>query len=202
MIFLLLSILFSSGILVIFKLFEKYNVNTFVAIVFNYLVAFSVGIVFFGQQWQPAVLDEMNWLPFAILIGILFISLFLLMGKSAQQNGIGITSVVVKMSLAIPVIFAIYLYQEAINLLKLIGVVAAIIGVLLITFQKKSTGQKKSSNLRITFLIVLFIGSGLLDTLINYVEKAHLSILTPALFSAISFGFAGLLGSMVLLFQL
>ena len=202
MIFLLLSILFSAGILVVFKLFEKYQVNTFVAIVINYFVAFLVGASLFGSQWHPISLEENSWMPYALLIGILFISLFLLMGKSAQQNGIGITSVVVKMSLAIPVVFAIYLYQESINTLKIIGVIAAIVVVLLITYQKKTTEKSKKSAIKILFLIILFIGSGLLDTLINYVEKTQLSLLTPALFSAISFGIAGLLGAVVLVFQL
>ncbi|MCC5924737.1 MAG: EamA family transporter, partial [Crocinitomicaceae bacterium] len=92
--------------------------------------------------------------------------------------------------------------QESINFLKVFGVIAAIIGVLLITYQKKSTEYKKNSALKILFLIILFVGSGLLDTLINYVEKKELSALTPALFSAISFGIAGLLGSFVLAIQL
>lgn len=202
MLFLLLSILFSSGILVVFKLYEKYQVNTFIAIVFNYFVAFFVGIMLFGSQWQATALIENNWFPFSLIIGFLFISLFLLMGKSAQQNGIGITSVVVKMSLAIPVIFAIHLYQEAISFLKIVGVIAAIIGVLLITYKQKSDKEKMRSAYNMLYLIILFVGSGLLDTLINYVEKTQLDVLTPALFSAISFGVAGLFGSMILLYQL
>ena len=129
-------------------------------------------------------------------IGVLFITLFLIMGKSAQENGIGITSVTVKMSLAIPVVLAIYIYAESVYLAKILGVIAALVGVFLITYQKKS--EKKAKNGNYWFLIVLFLGSGALDTLLNYVEKKALGDLSPALFSAIGFGIAGCIGLLVL----
>jgi drug/metabolite transporter (DMT)-like permease len=196
MIYLFLSIFFSTLILVVFRLFTRFKVNTFQAIVFNYIVAFSVGFGLYGSVWKNEYITEGAWLPFALVIGVLFISLFLIMGKSAQENGIGITSVTVKMSLAIPVLAAIYIYAEDVYLAKILGVIAALVGVFLITFQKKS--EKKAKNGNYWFLIVLFLGSGALDTLLNYVEKRALGDLSPALFSAIGFGIAGIIGLFVL----
>ena len=196
MIYLFLSIFFSTIILVIFRLFTRFGINTFQAIVFNYVVAFLVGFGVYGSMWNNDYLTQGSWIPFALVIGVLFITLFLIMGKSAQENGIGITSVTVKMSLAIPVVLAIYLYAEAVYLAKVAGVIAALIGVFLITYQKKS--EKKTKNGSYWFLIVLFLGSGALDTLLNYVEKMALGDLSPALFSAIGFGIAGTIGLVVL----
>lgn len=196
MIYLFLSIFFSTLILVVFRLFTRFKVNTFQAIVFNYIVAFIVGFGLYGSMWSNALIHQGAWLPFAFIIGVLFISLFLIMGKSAQENGIGITSVTVKMSLAIPVALAIYIYAESVYLAKILGVIAALVGVFLITYQKKS--EKKAKNGNYWFLIVLFLGSGALDTLLNYVEKKALGDLSPALFSAIGFGIAGCIGLLVL----
>jgi len=196
MIYLFLSIFFSTLILVVFRLFTRFEINTFQAIVFNYVVAFSVGFGLYGSLWNNEYITEGSWVPFALIIGVLFITLFLIMGKSAQENGIGITSVTVKMSLAIPVALAIYLYAESVYLAKVAGVIAALVGVFLITYQKKS--EKKAKNGNYWFLIVLFLGSGALDTLLNYVEKKALGDLSPALFSAIGFGIAGVLGLIVL----
>lgn len=196
MIYLFLSIFFSTLILVVFRLFTRFKVNTFQAIVFNYIVAFIVGFGLYGSKWSNALIHQGAWLPFAFIIGVLFISLFLIMGKSAQENGIGITSVTVKMSLAIPVALAIYIYAESVYLAKILGVIAALVGVFLITYQKKS--EKKAKNGNYWFLIVLFLGSGALDTLLNYVEKKALGDLSPALFSAIGFGIAGCIGLLVL----
>lgn len=197
MMYLLLSIFCSTLILVIFRLFKKYGVNTFQAIVLNYVIAFIVGFSLYGESWDlKFVYEENNWIPFALVIGALFISLFLLMGKSSQENGIGITSVTVKMSLAIPVLMAIIIYNEAVYATKVIGIVLALIGVFLITYQKKQMAGRDYRS--ILFLIILFLGSGLLDTLLNYVEKRALGDLSPALFSAIGFGIAGAFGLVIL----
>lgn len=197
MMYLLLSIFCSTLILVIFRLFKKYGVNTFQAIVLNYVIAFIVGFSLYGESWDlKFVYEENNWIPFALVIGALFISLFLLMGKSSQENGIGITSVTVKMSLAIPVLMAIIIYNEAVYATKVLGIVLALIGVFLITYQKKQTAGRDYRS--ILFLIILFLGSGLLDTLLNYVEKRALGDLSPALFSAIGFGIAGAFGLVIL----
>ncbi len=198
MIYLLLSIISSTLILVIFKYFEKYNISTFQAIVANYFVAFTVGFLFFGSDWDASAWENVDWIPFVIIVGSLFISLFLLMGKSAQANGIGTTSVAVKMSLAIPVVAAIYLYNESIYLSKVIGVILALIGVYLITYKKKNASENSSN---ILFLIILFVGSGLLDALLNYAEKNVLEVLSPALFSAFGFGFAALIGGGITIYQ-
>lgn len=198
MIYLFLSIFFSTIILVIFRMFRRYGVNTFQAIVYNYIVAFAVGFGLYGDEWRSEHLDQGSWVPFAFIIGGLFIGLFLLMGKSSQENGIGITSVTVKMSLVIPVTMAIFLYNENIYLAKIVGIIGALIGVFLITFQRRSQRKKGAPN-NVLFLIILFFGSGALDTLLNYVERVASGNLSLALFSAIGFGIAGILGFIVLI---
>jgi len=45
MLYLLLSVLFSSAIFIVFKLFDTYKINTLQAIVFNYFTAFTIGIL-------------------------------------------------------------------------------------------------------------------------------------------------------------
>jgi len=193
MIYLLLSIASSLIILVIFRIFERYKVNVFQAIVYNYFTGCAVGFFLFSDEWKPGDLSTGNWIPYVFLVGALFIALFLMMGKSSQENGIGITSVTVKMSLAIPVLAAIFLYNESIYLSKVIGIIAALVGVFLITYQKK-VAKDKGGRGKLWFLIVLFLGSGLLDTIVNYVEKVAAGELSIALFSAFSFGVAACFG--------
>ena len=200
MTYLLLSIFFSTIILVVFRLFRTYGINTFQAIVINYIVAFVVGFSLYGHEWDNNLINTGNWIPFVLIIGMLFIGLFLLMGKSSQENGIGITSVTVKMSLAIPVFLAIIIYNEAVYTTKVLGIIGALVGVFLITFQKKQQAPRAKRS--ILFLIILFLGSGLLDTLLNYVEKRALGDLSPALFSAIGFGVAGCIGIVILVIAL
>ncbi len=198
MIYLILSILTSTLILVIFRMFRKYNINTFQAIVVNYAVAFTIGFSLFSNDLKLDDQADHNWIYFTLIVGVLFISLFNLMAKSSQENGIGVTSVVVKMSLAIPVVAAILLYKESYDLLKIIGVVLAILGVILISYKKSNTEKNKN----VIWLFVLFLGSGSLDVLLNYVEKNQLESLSPGLFSGFAFGVAATIGVLVLLVQL
>jgi drug/metabolite transporter (DMT)-like permease len=192
MIALIGSILFSSFIFILFKLFPKFGIDTFQAIVFNYFTACICGFALYGDSWSNAAWSDINWLYAALICGVLFISLFVLMGKSSQINGVAITSVAVKMSMAISAIFIGF--GESFGFLKITGIVMAIIGVLLVSFDKSSSKQKPV----IWMLLVLFFGSGMLDFVLNFVQKYMLTNLTAALFSAIGFGIAGFFGVIML----
>ena len=159
MIPLILSITCSTLIFVIFKLFDKFKIDTFQAIVFNYFTAFACGILLYGNEWTPAAMNNTTWIYFAIICAILFISLFFLMGTSSQKNGVAITSVAVKMSMAFSILLMILLYSEEVTVLKLSGIVLAFLGIYLVSSPSKS-GQRSSA---LWMLAVLFIGSGFLD---------------------------------------
>lgn len=197
MIPLISSIIASSLLFVIFKLFKQFNIDTFQAIVFNYFTAFLCGILLFGKEWNNAALHEGNWKVFVVIAAVLFISLFLLMGLSSQRNGVASTSIAVKMSMAISVLAMILYYNEALSVLKITGIALAFAGVLLVTFAKQDKQQTPS----VWMLVVLFFGSGCLDFVLNYVQKYELHHLTPSLFSAFGFGVAGCIGLVVLMIQ-
>ena len=192
------TIISSTLIFVIFRLFEKFKIDTFQAIVFNYFTAFICGWTLYSGQFTQKVFVNIDWLPYALTIAVLFISLFFVMGKSAQQNGVAITSVAVKMSLGVSMIGMIIIYKEALTFLKIAGIVLALIGVLLVSWEPK--GSREHNNAW-KMLIILFIGSGILDLCLNYAQQHVLNELTPALFSAFGFLIAGFIGLLVLIWQ-
>jgi drug/metabolite transporter (DMT)-like permease len=199
MIALLFSIVCSSLLFVLFKLFPKWKIDTFQAIVFNYFVAFIAGFALYGNEWKDSAMNAGAWPGFALLAGFLFITLFLLMGSSSQQNGVGKTSIAVKMSMAMSMLLMMIWYNEHITFLKILGIGLALVGVILVS---KQDSQKSAKNGSGWMLIVLFVGSGLLDFVLNYVQKYELDILTPSLFSSIGFGCAGIMGLCVLIYKL
>lgn len=200
MISLVLTILFSSFIFVIFKLFDRFKIDVFQAIVFNYFTAFLCGILLYGNEWNSSALIDINWFYYAIIAAILFISLFILMGLSSQNNGVAITSVAVKMSMAASIFGMIFLNNERVSALKILGILFAFVGVVLVSWQTKSAGENQKKSLWMLF--VLFFGSGVLDLVLNYVQNNELKVLSPSLFSAFGFGMAGIIGFVVFLFQL
>lgn len=193
MIALLFSVISSSLIFVLFKLFDRYKIDTFQAIVFNYFMAFIIGFSLYGDQWNPASMQETGWMIYAAISAILFIGLFFFMAKSSQINGVASTSVAVKMSMAISIILMIVGYSESFTILKVIGVLFAILGVFLVSYSK---GSKTNAT---WMLLLLFFGSGALDFTLNYVQNYELGAMSTALFSAIGLGLAGIIGLLILI---
>lgn len=198
MIPLILSIFSSSVIFVIFKLFDRYKIDTFQAIVTNYLTAFVLGIILFKAEIRPESFGDTHWLSFAFITSFLFIGLFFLMGKSSQNNGVSSTSIAVKMSMVVSIIGMILLYNETLTFLKILGVLLALLGVYLVSSKDKTS----SKNSTLWMLLVLFIGSGILDFTLNYVQAHVLHQMTVSIYSAISLGFAGVLGLLILVINL
>lgn len=199
MIPLILSIASSSVIFAIFKLFERFGINTFQAIVINYFTAFGIGFILYGNQWDGQFLQDNSWMPYSLLCAVMFITLFLIMGKSAQKNGVASTSVAVKMSMAISLLLMILLYSEQVTTLKIVGIILAFLGVYMITAKGKAPTVATPAP---WMLGALFVGSGGLDFLLNFVQNYQLGQLSAALFSAISLGTAGTIGLVILLTQL
>lgn len=196
MIALTLSVVSSSLIFVIFKLFRKFEIDTFQAIIFNYATAFIIGMSLYGHEWKPEFLESSEWMIAAVLCGVLFISLFFVMGSSSQLNGVATTSVAVKMSMAASLVGMILLFGVPLNTLNASGILLAVLGVFLVSYSKS---EKANAS---WMLFVLFLGSGLLDITLSYIQKYILGDMPGSVFSAFGLGTAGLFGSVILVYQL
>lgn len=191
MIYLLLSILASTCIFLIFKLFDRFKVNTLQAIVFNYIVACLCGLLTYNKPINLIEITEEKWFYGAIALGFLFISIFNVMAITAQRNGISVASVATKMSVIIPVFFGIYMYGESTGYQKIIGIILALLAVYFVSIKPNSNLHLKSSLL---LPFVLFLGSGIIDTSIKYLETTYVSENGIPIFSATIFCFAACIG--------
>ena len=198
MIYLLLSITASTLIFIIFKLLDKFKINTLQAIVVNYFTACLFGIWSYDQPLNVSEILESKWLFGAIGLAFLFIAVFNVMALTAQRNGISVVSVASKMSVIIPVIFGIYAYNEGVGAQKIIGIILALIAVYLTSVRPKTT-----SNLAKGLLlpILLFFGSGIIDTSIKYIETTYISENGIPIFSATIFAFSFIIGLVILIYR-
>ena len=194
----ILSIISSSLIFVIFTLFKKFNIDTFQAIVVNYFTAAAIGFLFYGNTWKPEAMVQNSWVIYALVASFLFIFIFFILGRSSQENGVASTSIAVKMSMAISLILLMIYHSETPTVLKLLGIILAFLGVILVSAPEKTTGQKSKF---VWMLLILFFGCGALDFLLNYVQDHELNVLQPSLFSAISLGLSGVIGSTILIYK-
>ena len=198
MIPLTLSILSSSVLMVIFKYFQRFKVNTFHAITVNYVVAATLGFLLAPIHLQPYQIIAKPWAISAVIIGSVFIGMFYIMAISSQKVGVAVTSVANKMSLVIPVAAGFVLYSESLAGLKLLGIVLALAAVAMVTFPK----QKLDIDKKFLFLpLIIFLGSGFLDTIFKYVQITQLASGEIEVFSASLFFVSACVGCSVLLYQ-
>lgn len=191
MIYLLLSILSSTGIFVVFKLIDKYKANTLRAIVVNYFTACICGVLLYDEQIILSNVLQSEWFIAALFLGILFIAIFYVMALTAQKNGLSVASVASKMSVITPILFGIFVYNESVGTQKITGIILALVAVYLTSIkQKEKTALTKS----IFLPIILFIGSGIIDTSVNHFAPND----KIPLFSATIFGIAAIIGIILL----
>ncbi|GGX28656.1 EamA family transporter [Aquimarina muelleri] len=199
MIYLFLSIIASSWIFVIFKLFSKYNVNTLQAIVVNYIVASISGIVAYSEPINLVIISKQDWFYGAMILGVVFISVFNLMAYTTQKNGLSVAAVANKMSLVIPILFGILVYHESTGFLKITGIIVAIIAVYLTSIKTNNDISIKKEN--VIFPLLVFIGSGIIDTSLKFLETSYVSKNDIPIFSATIFVCAAIIGLSTLTYK-
>ena len=186
----------SSLIFVVFKLYKRFKIQTFYAIVVNYITAFSVGYLLYDQPLEIAQIANSAWLPGALSLGVLFIVIFNLMARTSQLLGVSVASVATKMSLAIPVATGVWWYGESLGPLKILGILMALVAVYFTSIKKR----KGPFVLRSLYLpLLVFLGSGVIDSSLKYLEtylvpRADFPVFSATLFaSAAALGIIGIL---------
>ena len=174
---------------------ERFGIPVFQAIVFNYITCVITGCLVNGSVPLAAVHEP--WFGWGGLAGCIFISLFNIIAITTQKIGVAVASVANKLSLVIPFVFSIYLYNEGITWIKIGGILLALAAVVLTCWP--SGRQQTASNKQITGIVyllpaIIFIASGLLDTLLKYVEQSFLSETNTNAFFIVAFATAAGLG--------
>ena len=172
MFYIVLTILFSVFLLIVFKLFQKFEVNTFVAIIINYVAAAVTGILFLETEYNFKDVLHASWLTICIPLGLLFITIFYLISQTAQRISISTASVANKMSVAMPVLFSVIFLNQQLSVLKIIGIILALVAVY---FSTKTPKVEKTSNKLIWLPIAVFFGSGLIDIAINAANAFYIT---------------------------
>ncbi|KAA1247079.1 EamA family transporter [Aquimarina sp. RZ0] len=199
MIYLTLSVLASSLIFIIFKLFSKYNVDTLQAIIVNYIVACTSGIIAYNGSLNTSVIIKYDWFYGAMVLGLIFILVFNFMAITTQKNGLSVAAVSSKMSIAIPVIFGIIVYHERTGFLKTTGILIALIAVYMTSMKTTEGVSIKKENL--VYPILVFVGSGIIDTSLKFIETNYVAQTDVSIFSATIFGFAAIIGILILIYK-
>ena len=184
MIYLVLAILFSTGVFVAMRLFERYQLDNHQALMWNYVFASGTGFAI-CERWDtaPQLVAE-PWFGLSLLTGFWFIFTYLLMTASTQRSGVTVTSLSSKLSVVLPILAGVIMFGERLNFVATLGIVLALVALVLVVGgrnNKMADGRDAMNRVCtggnkwiITLLpIFIFFGTGTGDILMKITEQQN-----------------------------
>ena len=182
MVYLILAIVFSTGVFVAMRLFERFKLDNHQALMWNYVFAAGTGFLMCKQFDTPAQLVSEPWFGLSILTGFWFIFTYLLMTASTQRSGVTVTSLSSKLSVVLPTLAGVVLFNEKLNLVATMGIVLALVALVLVvgggkgdTINRVSTGNDKKGFIIGLLPVFIFLGTGTGDILMKLTEQQNTS---------------------------
>lgn len=191
MLWLLFSMTFSAANFIWFRMFERWQSDTRLAVAVNYIICVVLAIWSMPADGAKDYGISLPWLPAAVVIGFLYVALFVLIGHSARVLGVNITTTASKMSFVIPMAAA-YLY--AYSPFDWRHGIALVLALLAIWWQSTGGEVKVKESGRWLLPLLIFAGGGMADSLLQYTEKYQLPPSQQPLFLMTLFGTAGIFG--------
>lgn len=173
MIYLLIAILCGSLFSVVFKLCQQRGIDTFQAILFNYVTAFLVTWLPVLWSWirggnAPVNPFSERWLWMAAIQGFFFCFGFALMSHSTRLNGVALTNAAARASLVLPVVASWLLLSQPAP--AWFPVMLVIVALLMIVVQP--SGSKGALGRAWLFLVLVFFFYGVSDFSLKLVQHA------------------------------
>ncbi|MFI5137699.1 MAG: EamA/RhaT family transporter [Sphingobacteriales bacterium] len=186
MLYILLSIFFSVTVSVMLKVTSRYQIDIYQAITWNYSMAMLLTWLFLKPD-----LVNLSSAPFFnySLLALLLPALFVILAVSVRLSGIVRTDIAQRLSLFIPVIAAFILFDEKPGPLKFTGIglgFAAIICT--IPWQKKAENKPGAANAWL-YLLIVFVGMGLIDVLFKQIAALKTITYSSSLFVVFALAF-------------
>ena len=197
MTYLILVILASTGIIISFKLFPRFGVETDQAIALNYLTASLFSIVTGASKTSLNTIIHTNWFFYSMLVGVVLIIGFYLFATSAQKAGVAITAISSRMSVVIPVSAGFLLFSDVAGPTKIAGIMLALIALYLTS---KNESKNKIDKKYIYLPVFVFLAAGLNDTLIKIAQEWFINN-DYLEFVGSSFFFAFVVGIIILIYK-
>ena len=175
MINIVITILLFNVLIVLFKLFAKLKIDNLQALTINYLTVAFFCFLYSDKKMKLTEIVNEEWFYYSIILGFLFISTFYFFAYSSQKIGVAVTTISNKVSVIIPVAFALVLYPTSnISIVKFFGFFLAIIGIYFSVFSNNISIKKKY----VWIILFIFFGQGILDVIFNHVVQTFLKKLS------------------------
>jgi len=164
---LIISLISSLLVGFVLKTSKISNIKDLIVIItVNYITAILATYIIFNNLIELNI-NNFGFYDICIFtcLGILMPTIFLILKKSLDLSGIVKTDLFQRISLIIPVSLSFFLFNEILTISKLIAIILSFISVFLLLY-KKSTNNGNHNTL---YLLFVFLGYGVVDTLFKIV---------------------------------
>lgn len=137
-----------------------------------------------------------NLILWAIILGILFITMFFVIDYCVKVTGISISSMATRLSVLFPIVLSLAIDPvDIVTIRKIVGFIIVLAAITLISLR-----DKNDKNRKISFLIPFFtfIGMGLVDSVVKYSQEFYIKDTHVAFFSTLVFIIAAIIGFLIL----
>lgn len=159
--FLVLTILCSTSIALILKYSDTKKGEPIVLLAGNYLVASLIGLTLLILNDEKIFSIEI--LLFGAGLGLMFVLSFFAFAKAISFTGTGLATTSSRLSVIIPILLSIIIYNELPNELHLLGFAFTVITFILFYFSVKGDHKEGEGLLKYFFLLAVFAAIGLND---------------------------------------
>jgi drug/metabolite transporter (DMT)-like permease len=177
MLYVFLSICCSVTVLVLFKLAKRYHIDVLQAITWNFTAAIILLVIINKPLITLQTFSAVSIYPY-IALGILLPVLFLMIAASVRINGIVLTTIVERLALFIPLVISFMVFNKSLNNIELTAIVLSV-GAILFIIPWKRTVKRSSGGWM--YLIAIFVGMGIILTLLRQVAQNIISNATSLL---------------------
>jgi len=190
MLYLILAITASTSIIVLFKIFSRLKINTFYAIILNYVIAAAFGFLSESSNYSFIDIPFKSWFWLAITAGFSFIVGFILFALSAHHAGVALTGMASRMSLIVAVIAGLLIFGDQPGFMRITGI---ILGIVAFYFTFHRNRMVEVDRKLILLPIALLIVHGFSDLLMKigqhyYIGGDFTLFLATVFLAALAFG--------------
>ena len=170
MLALLLFVISSSSLFLIFRGMSKGR-DPLPVLMCNYLFCSVFSFIDYRLSAGTDALfpEAVTWMPYAAVLGFLYLLNFSFTEKTVRQSGAAISSVATKLSLVLPFFYTLFLQQQLPSLRSAAGLLFCLVSIVLISL--KSDASEKTGGSRL-FPLLIFLGTGFTDVLTQWLNQA------------------------------
>lgn len=161
MIALLLTVLCSSSIALILKYNDTRDGNPLLLLAGNYFIAAIISFGFILADLNATV--SIETFIFGVLLAFLFVASFFAFAKAVGAAGTALATVSSRLSVIVPLLLSIVIYQEEPTVYQFVGIFLAFITIILFYFSLRNESSKKLRFIDYFYLIAVLVGIGLND---------------------------------------